>query len=198
MRCHVLLSFAALVGCSAALDPPLDALPLVSPRLAFTLHGDTRFTPAERESCERAARKWGAFTGGRARIAIVWDVDEMNYLDVPLPMLYRSPRTPETGDFGGITNDRIVRLVPELCTERASVETCALHEFGHLLGLEHVPESGQLMSAHNPSRVFGVADRRECIRVGVCAQPSKDVTTVTVTVDPAIPRVEPDYPRSIP
>lgn len=195
MRALVFALAYLLVGCAAALDPPLESLPLVPPTLAVTVHGDARFTAEERRECEQASLALSRFTRGRARISIVWDVDDLTYLDAPLPMLYRSPRSPETGDFGGVTKDRIVRLVPETCRERSSLQACAQHEFGHLLGFEHVGVAGQVMSPRNPSLVFGVADYGECIRVGACVAPRRpDVTTVTLTIDPAVPPVQPEYP----
>lgn len=188
---RALLPPLALVGCAATVDVP----PLTMSRVTeITIHGDTRFTDEERRECERAAMAWGRLTSDRARIAIRWDVTELTFLDTPLPMLYRSPKSPETADFGGNVAYQIVRLVPETCRERASVQACAQHEFGHLLGLEHVPEAGQVMSAHNPAHVFGVADRRECVRAGVCASARRDTTSVTVTIDPAIPHTSPEYP----
>ncbi|HET9045084.1 MAG TPA: hypothetical protein VFN70_18140 [Burkholderiales bacterium] len=203
---RALLAVSLLAGCAARVDPPLERLPLVAPRIAVTVHGDTRFTPEERAACETAARKWVRFANGNASLNIVWDVDEFTFMDRPLPLLYRSDRTPETGYMGGVTSGQVVRIVPETCAAHASVEACALHEFGHLLGLEHFENvRGQVMSTCDgtpssrgtgcgPASVFGVADHAECVRVGVCSRPKNDVTTVTVTIDPAVPPAEPVYP----
>ena len=54
--------------------------------------------------------------------------------------------------------------MPDTCTD---LPACAMHEVGHMLGLQHVPYAGQVMSARNPSHVSGAADYHECVRVGV-------------------------------
>jgi len=191
MRASHPANFAAfLVGCAAIALP--EPAVTTTPSYDRVLHADTRATPPQRQDIERGLAAFGPFTGGRVRITARWDLDDTTYLDLPPPWLHLRSRSDETSNYGGVVDGQLIILVPETCPD---LQACMMHETGHLLGLDHFDRiDGQVMSAHNPSRVFGVADRRECIRVGVCARPSKDVTTVTVTVDPAIPRVEPTYP----
>lgn len=197
MRAQIIFAaaFAIASGCAYAEDRVTDVGTYLSPVDERVIHGDTQFTPAERTAAERACLAWGAFTHGRVHLVIRWDMTDMTYMDLPPPLLYRVTPSPATGDYGGRTQGQLIWWVPDTCID---LQACVEHEFGHMLGLEHVAEAGQVMSAHNPARVFGVADARECLRVGVCRDRAADVTTVTVTIDPSVPPVEPDYPRSMP
>lgn len=193
-----------LMGCAYYEDRISEIPRVIGIETTITIHADTRFTHEERAQIEAATNEWARFTGGARRFVILWDLDELTYLDAPLPVMHRFEVSPETGNAGGQTKDGVVRIVPDTCRARASVKACAMHEFGHLLGLEHFEAiNGQVMSTCGPSSsrgcgpsgVFGVADRHECERVGVCRNRKLDVTTVTVTEDPSIPRIEPEYPQ---
>lgn len=188
MRASI-LALAFVLACSA---PPAEPVQPVKPVDERVLHSDTHATPPQRQDIERALSEWTRFSRGRVRITARWDLDDMTYLDLPPPWLHIRARSDETGNYGGTVDGQLIILVPETCPD---LQACMMHETGHLLGLAHFERlDGQVMSAHNPARVFGVADRRECVRVGVCRATKPDVTTVTVTVDPAIPLTSPEYP----
>jgi hypothetical protein len=139
------------------------------------LHGDTRFDAYERKILERACLAWLEFTGGRARLQIVWDYGEDNYMQIAAaraPHIKRTDWWYAPPNAGGRVNEiggGEVRLVPENCP---GLYPCALHELGHVLGLEHVADIDAVMSAtlravRPPSR-FTEADRVECARVKLC------------------------------
>ena len=46
--------------------------------------------------------------------------------------------------MGGRTEGELIWWVPDTCTD---LPACAMHEVGHMLGLQHVPYAGQVMSA---------------------------------------------------
>ena len=178
-----------------------DSLPVASPdsittAVSYTIHGDANFTPAERSTIEWAAGEWGRFTDGRARIRMVWDYTDVTYMAFQsVPHLRRlRPEDVPSPTVAGWEYDHVnIALMPDLCPVFVG---CALHELGHLVGLGHVMQSGCVMSAWNPASTFQPPDLTECQRVGLCGKPRpKDVTTVTVTVDPSIPNVTPEYPR---
>lgn len=183
----------SLVALAFVLACNTPALPEQAPSAAVdtrVIHADTQCP--RRPDIERALSEWSRFTGGRARLSAQWDLDDMTYLDLPPPWLHCRARSEATGNSGGVTDGQLIILVPETCPD---LQACMMHETGHLLGLSHFETvSGQVMSARNPSRVFRAADRAECLRVGVCRARKPDVTTVTVTVDPSIPSVTPEYP----
>ena len=190
-----MLALALLTSCAYYEDRIADVGAQLAPSDERVIHGDTHFSPEERAAFERALISWQTFTRGRVRLSVRWDLDEHNFLDV-YPALYRVYATDETGRKGGKTEGDSIWWVPDTCPDK---QACAMHEIGHFLGLcvpprEHVPYAGQVMSARNPSHVFGAADYRECIEVGVCRERKLDITTVTVTIDPSIPNVTPEYP----
>lgn len=177
-----------------------DRLPVASPDqitavVSYTVHGDTNFTPAERSAIEWSAAEWSRFTDGRARLKLVWDYSELTYMALhEQPHIRRLyPDDVVSGTVAGWEYNHVdVALMPDRCPVLAA---CALHELGHLVGLGHVLQSGCVMSAWNPANTFQAPDLTECQRVNLCSKPRpKDVTTVTVTIDPAIPNVEPNYP----
>lgn len=177
-RALVAASFALAACAPAAASGPRDGLAHrgVQPAIVEkTLHGDTRFDARERETIERACRAWFDLTAGRARLHVVWDYGESNYMALAAtgaPHIKRTDWWYAPPNAGGRVNEiggDEVRLVPDNCP---GLYACALHELGHVLGLEHVADvdavmSATLRSARLPSR-FTKADRVECARVGLC------------------------------
>lgn len=189
------LSAALLVGCAYYEDRVQDVSKALSPVDERVIHGDDSFTPNERDAFERGLFAWQQFTRGRVHLTVAWDLDDTNYLTLR-PALFRVlPNDMHDGRAGAVEGDSIW-WAPESCPDK---QACAMHEVGHFLGLSvsprpHVPYPRNVMSASNPSHVFGLGDWRECLEVGVCRERQPDVTTVKVTVDPSIPNVQPDYP----
>jgi hypothetical protein len=188
----IVLGVTLAIGCAYYEDRVTDVGKILSPVDERVIHGDTQFSPAERAAAERACYEWATFTRGLHRLTIRWDLDDTNYLTLPAPRLYRVNPTPETGSAGGrVDATDNIWWVPDRCTD---IQACIMHELGHVLGLQHVAQSHQVMSAVNPAHTFGLADHDECVRVGACRALKSDITTVTVTVDPIVPNVQPDYP----
>lgn len=182
------LALLLLASCAYYEDRVADVGSLLAPVDERVIHGDTDFTPRERAAAEKSCLEYQTFTRGRVRLSVVWDIDELNYVNPPTPVLYRAVSGGTEG--GSVRGDRMWWF-PDKCPD---LQACIMHEYGHLLGLDHFATPGHVMSAHNPVHRFGPLDYAECERVGVCRDRKLDVTTVTVTTDPAIPNVWPEYP----
>ena len=181
----------ALSACAYYEDRVRDVAVRLAPADERVIHGDSHFSAEERAAFERTLGAWAGFTRGAVRLSVRWDLTDMTYMDLPPPLLYRVWASPETGNMGGRTEGELIWWVPDTCTD---LQACAMHEVGHMLGLQHVPYAGHVMSPKNPVHVFGPADFRECVRVGVCRERSPDYTTVTVTVDPSMPNPSLEIP----
>lgn len=72
---------------------------------------------------------------------------------------------------GGITLDReAFARIDDADTARAQEFAILLHEFGHLVGLDHVEDQGELMNATNSGRLnFGPGDLRGLAEIGSIA-----------------------------
>jgi hypothetical protein len=183
------LGFLACVGCVPAAPPVTEMEPAAVDAL---FHGDTRFDRRERQVFESKLEAFRVFTEGRVRLGVTWDLDEENYMGIVLSGAYTVLRSPATyaGKHGGKTEARMIRLVPDVCMDFGA---CALHELGHFVGFEHVKVPGSVMSEKNPGAVFTVADRAQCVQLGLCSRAGY-ATTVTLTVDKDIPNVGGEYP----
>lgn len=179
-----------------------DRLPVAQPEqitasVSYTIHGDTACAPYVRADAEQSCREWGSVSRGHISYRLAWDLDArtlLQYSDAPLLVCYPRMSDPATGvELCGATTGNVVYLsTAPLCNTHAT----ALHELGHLAGLRDVPEHPAVMHVWRDAHRIGAADVRECARVGLCPRPGpKDVTTVTVTVDPSIPNVWPEYPE---
>lgn len=113
---------------------------------------DVVFTKAQASEITRAANRWNEFT--QRTVHIVSDGD---WLVVPAT----SPKG--LGYAQG--NRRLIRISP--ITPDDQVFAVALHEFGHALGLNHVPQG--VMDPERQTIEFSAEDMAECRRCGACA-----------------------------
>lgn len=199
MRWLVLIAafVIAVVGCSSTAPRAATSGGAARAVTASLIHGDTRFHASERQTAIVAAKRIAELTGGRFKISFTWDFDETSLLSLAEePHMIRVPKELAPAHCGGDATDAI-RIVPETCTDLLA---CMMHEIAHyVLGMQHPEYSAphSVMRPKNPGHVWTATDRAECRRVGACAEPRivRDETTVTVFVDPAIPPVEPEYPK---
>lgn len=143
MRATLLLLLAACI--------PAPQRP-ATPEYAFTI--ESTFTADERTQIENAASQWNARTFPSMRITFrddgKWRVEEE-------PMSH--------GWNGEVSrNERRMWIQPDPIG--ATVFAVAIHEFGHVLGLEHT--SVGVMDPYHVTTEFSVEDMAECRRVGAC------------------------------
>jgi len=190
-----ILGMAFVVGCAPTryVEAPMTDV-IREDAVVHVIHGDTRYLPTERAAWIEAAKRTAELTDGRARAYFVFDLDETRYMMLAEePHAIRTPAWMATDRTAGDSTDAL-RVVPEKCPDLLA---CMMHELAHHFGMGHpdyqAPHS--VMNEKNPGHVWTHTDRAECRTVGLCRELiPKDVTTVTVTIDPAIPRVEPEYP----
>lgn len=176
------------------------ALPVASPdqitqTVSYTIHGDTACPPYVRADCDGSCRDWGTVSRGHIAFRIVWDLDArtvLQYSDVPL-IICRSRVVDRGRDVcGGITGTIIEISTAPICNPHAT----ALHELGHLAGIPSLADPVAVMNDSSLTTRLTAADVRACASVGLC--PSlrpKDVTTVTLWVDPNIATPSLEIPK---
>lgn len=191
MKALALIIATLLTGCAYY----EDRLPVAQPEqvttvVSRTLHGDKRCPEHSRAAVDAACATYWQVTTGRARLRVVWDVNDVSIMQLAEePLVLCVDSLPP--HIGGRTDGDIVRLAPLACPDEYA---CALHEIGHYLGLQHLPHGHGVMAARNPSRFFSPGDLAELHRVGLYEPRAKDVTTVTVTVDPNMPNPSLEIP----
>ncbi len=161
-----------LAGCSSAPPSPAPARTCKGPsRVDYYLHADVRFTRAERDALYQAAAQWSEIACASTIIVT---------FDNPHPETWREDATAgrrslvrgvELGPAdihdhdGGTTRDRMAVFVAP--HERFS--RLALHEFGHLLGLEHdVDGTVMRQDVSKGSDVITDRDFDQCVSKGSC------------------------------
>jgi hypothetical protein len=116
---------------------------------------DRGFSADQRGEIERAVEAWNAWTARKIHVD-----DDAAWLVIPA-------LSPE-GSAGYTENTRyLIRVDPRL--PNAHVYATALHEFGHVLGLQHTATG--VMNRTRTVTTFNDDDVRECERAGACAVP---------------------------
>lgn len=166
-----------------------------------TLHADAEFAQPRRDTLLLAAEKIRKFTADRARIDIVFDLDfnSPTSLESHVVLGDSMVRDVEPGSSVAAAIDArhpstteivqaetmIVKPVTLFTPPQANVTfiparykpeialAVAMHEFGHVVGFEHTPGDGNIMSgigrANDPVLTdFTAGDLVECQRVHLC------------------------------
>lgn len=119
---------------------------------SVTVTIDPSFTNEQRAELERAADAWNQVAVRHIRF-----VDAGEYLILPALV---------PGGWLGYTQRgrALVRVSP--ATPESEVYAVALHELGHVLGLEHTTRG--VMDPRRQTVDFSAEDMVECARVGAC------------------------------
>lgn len=130
-----------------------------------TMHGDVQFTLEEREAISMAAWKWSLQTNGLASITVLYDLDFSSEANLDSHdrdhVIIRATSdmqvVQEVSDgvlawvvsrCGGGIKDPCgapVRMVVVSDRMPESLEQIVIHEFGHVLSMQHVPDSNSIM-----------------------------------------------------
>jgi hypothetical protein len=137
--------------------------------LQFDLVGETE----ERPSTDRPGEDQGRYGDGWSPVLVAWaDDDEVPALSGDVAGLGGSMAVTQFGWARYVTGtvtldeDSFRRLESEPAG-RAKQQAIVDHEFGHLVGLAHVDDLGELMSEENSGRLdWGPGDRAGLSRLG--------------------------------
>lgn len=158
------LLMLSLTACFVAQKPPGTV------RHPFTVivHTDKAFTEEERFQVVAAADTWNAQTDGLANLEVVFDLDmngasDLLHLARNHVLLLRMPEDTDVVEYldedsggrvlgavtpsGGalVSKEARMIIVADRLPDSPTFRRVALHEFGHLLGLPHVPEPTGIM-----------------------------------------------------
>lgn len=163
MRLWALLLAAALAACPG----PSKAPPArVYRDFDITMHADTRLNEHGREVLDRAAERLKIFTSSRARIHLVYDLDFESYiglkehLESKHSIIFgvleggtvanaidgRHPRQYILAETAFLVDGstRVVFIVNRI--PAYDFEVIAIHELGHVIGFDDLPQHGSIMS----------------------------------------------------
>ena len=176
---YALFVLVMLFGCHKQAKSVSEVLPheLPTSEPTVVLHMDTEFDAGERGSIQFAADTWRKQTSGAADIQLVWDADFSDLMGLGALMESNSHivvrRTSDMEivqaededngckgcvlgwmNAGGIHGPGHEAIHGAFVVDRMTtgdLAAVALHEFGHVLGLSHVPEVQAVMFfAHIP------------------------------------------------
>lgn len=174
-RAGVLALVAALVAATGCAHDAVHCDPDTHEVIPQICNGDfgyddRGFDADEKAALRRAAERWNAFVGaslvhvraGRATCQIV---------DGELPSGRAAWYDFETGTITIDRSklDRVVRLPAfRKQVDASDLESTAMHEIGHSLGLNHAQDGGIMCSASRAE--FNASDREQCAALGWCAE----------------------------
>lgn len=172
IRLLLALLVVVLAACSSAPPSPVAPRACTGPsRIDYYLHADTRFTRSERDDLYRAAAQWSEVSC-RSTIIVTfdnphpetWAAAALNGRRSLVRGVELGPADIHDHD-GGTTIDRMTVFV----APHERFHRLALHEFGHLLGLEHDGDGTVMRQdvSHGSDEITD-ADFAQCVSKGAC------------------------------
>lgn len=143
-----------LGGCATGAE-----LPIEQAEQTFTVDPD-EWTDTQLSEIYSAAARWNTLAGRElVHIELLDGVQSVRHI--------RKATLAEHNV--GAHNERFDTIRVDVEQAKDTFETVVMHELGHALGMDHVPDSGVMHAVVDGSvHDFTRADRRECVRVGVC------------------------------
>jgi hypothetical protein len=186
-----LLIIASSVGCAHSMSIHYPEVPKFSPKVSIDLHGDTAFSEKERQTISLVALTWNDYSNGLASINLVFDLDfdDMKSFDLAInqntlvrslssSVLIQNVDMIDGADvLGFVSHSRTNRLLPQrmyLVQDRLENDqrffSVVLHEFGHMLWMNHVDTFGTLMyhSMYNSISCPTKLDMEEFCKANEC------------------------------
>jgi hypothetical protein len=164
-----------VVNPDGAPDDYMDLVETATDRIsdATGLKFDITGTTDERPSDNRQPEDNPRYGPGWAPVLVAWsDNDETPELDGDVAGLGGSTAITVRGVkiyvTGGVTLDsEAFREITHRMNGRVQAQAIVDHEFGHLVGLDHVKDAGELMNAENKGRTtWGPGDKAGLSRLG--------------------------------
>src|SRR5262249_4996565 len=138
----------------------------VQPQYVLFMHGDVDFTATERASINDAAKTWNTFSNNRVRIDITYDLDFKNTYNLKEHindnLILKISETSYLVDGASVNaqgrvlawvdHDPEWKWMPQKLyivadrIEEGALYGVALHEFGHILWVEHIQDRYAVMN----------------------------------------------------
>jgi hypothetical protein len=171
-----------------------DATNEVAPTKYFSahFHGDC---PVEVQPIiEQKAREWNSVSRQHVSYSIDWDLSGTTIMDhVNDPIIICRPNLRD--EHGHAICGASTGTIIELSTSKTcDLESSAVHEFGHQMGLPDLPNSESVMHVSRTNKRISAADVRSCAAHKFCPKPGhQDEVEVKVHIDPSIPSTNSNY-----